>query len=39
MKDYKNYMDNLSVDKNFHEKIINRLKEVSTRRKIVTNNF
>ena len=39
MKDYKNYMDNLSVDETLHEKIMNRLTQRSTRRHIVTNNF
>lgn len=39
MKDYNNYMDNLSVDETLHEKIINRLTQRTTRRHIVTNNF
>lgn len=39
MKDYKNCMDNLSVDETLHEKIMNRLTQRSTRRHIVTNNF
>jgi len=39
MKDYKNYMDNLSVDETLHEKIMDRLAQRSTRRHNVTNNF
>lgn len=39
MKDYKDYMDNLSVDKTIHEKIMYRLTQSSTRRHIGTNNL
>ena len=39
MKDYKNYMDNVSVDKTLHEKIMNRSTQSSTRQYIITNNF
>ena len=39
MKDYKDYMDNLSVDETLHEKIMYRLTKSSTRQYIGTNNL
>jgi hypothetical protein len=39
MKDYKDYMDNLSVDETLHEKIMYRLTQSSTRQHIGTNNL
>ena len=39
MKDYKDYMDSLSVDETLHEKIMNHSTQSSTRQHIITNNF
>ena len=39
MKDYKDYMDNLSVDETLHEKIMYRLTQSPTRQHIMTNHF